>query len=115
MCIRDSLYTVVTDSNGKVILSNGDYDVAFDDNKQATITGQASSKTILSERTTFYMNSMLQNVVTSGTGTSARLSGMTAAGKTGTTTDDYDRWFVGYTPYYTAAVWTGYDLSLIHI
>ena len=52
------------------------------------------------------MNSMLQNVVTSGTGTSARLSGMTAAGKTGTTTDDYDRWFVGYTPYY---------LSLIHI
>ena len=103
------LYTVVTDSNGKVILSNGDYDVAFDDNKQATITGQASSKTILSERTTFYMNSMLQNVVTSGTGTSARLSGMTAAGKTGTTTDDYDRWFVGYTPYYTAAVWTGYD------
>ncbi len=62
-----------------MILSNGDYDVAFD-NKQATITGQASSKTILSERTTFYMNSMLQNVVTSGTGTSARLSGgMTTA------------------------------------
>ena len=52
---------------------------------------------------------MLQNVITSGTGKLAKLSGMTAAGKTGTTTDDYDRWFVGYTPYYTAAVWTGYD------
>jgi penicillin-binding protein 1A len=34
---------------------------------------------------------------------------MEVAGKTGTTDDDYDRWFVGYTPYYTAAVWTGYD------
>lgn len=103
------LYTVVTDSNGKVILSNGDYDVTVEDDNSVTISGQASSTTILSERTTFYMNNMLQNVVTSGTGTLARLSGMTAAGKTGTTTDDYDRWFVGYTPYYTAAVWTGYD------
>lgn len=103
------LYTVVTDSDGKVILSNGDYDVSVADDNSVTISGQASSSTILSERTTFYMNNMLQNVVTSGTGTLARLSGMTAAGKTGTTTDDYDRWFVGYTPYYTAAVWTGYD------
>lgn len=103
------LYTVVTDSDGKVILSNGDYDVTVADDNSVTISGQASSSTILSERTTFYMNNMLQNVVTSGTGTQARLSGMTAAGKTGTTTDDYDRWFVGYTPYYTAAVWTGYD------
>lgn len=103
------LYTVVTDSDGKVILSNGDYDVTVEDDNSVTISGQASSTAILSERTTFYMNNMLQNVVTSGTGTRAQLVGMTAAGKTGTTTDDYDRWFVGYTPYYTAAVWTGYD------
>ncbi len=103
------LYTVVTDSDGKIILSKGDYDVELDDDEKATISGQADSKTILSQTTTFYMNNMLQNVVTSGTGTLAKLSGMTAAGKTGTTTDDYDRWFVGYTPYYTAAVWTGYD------
>lgn len=34
---------------------------------------------------------------------------MRAAGKTGTTSDNFDRWFVGYTPYYTAAVWTGYE------
>ena len=52
---------------------------------------------------------MLQHLVTNGTGKLAKLSNMTAAGKTGTTTNDYDRWFVGYTPYYTAAVWSGYD------
>lgn len=61
------LYTVVTDSDGKVILSNGDYDVSVADDNSVTISGQASSSTILSERTTFYMNNMLQNVVTSGT------------------------------------------------
>lgn len=43
-----------------------------------------------------------------GTGTSAKFSGMTIAGKTGTTNDSRVRYFVGYTPYYCAAVWTGY-------
>ena len=103
------LYTVVTDSNGKILLSNGDYSVKVDENGSAVVTGQAKSEAILSQATTFYMNLMLQHVVTNGTGKLAKLSNMTAAGKTGTTTNDYDRWFVGYTPYYTAAVWSGYD------
>lgn len=104
------LYTVVTDSNGKILLSNGDYSVKLDDNGNVyAITGNADSKTILRQDTAYYMNLMLQHVVTDGTGKLAKLSNMTAAGKTGTTTNDYDRWFVGYTPYYTAAVWTGYD------
>ena len=51
----------------------------------------------------------MQDVVTSGTGTRANFSGMTIAGKTGTTTSNNDVWFVGYTPYYTAGVWAGYD------
>ena len=63
---------------------------------------------ILSTKTTYYMNQMLKNVVSNGTGTAARISGMTVAGKTGSTTANNDRWFVGYTPYYTAAVWVGY-------
>ncbi len=62
----------------------------------------------ISQKTAYYMNSMLTNVVTSGTGTGARISGQTVAGKTGTTNNVHDYWFCGYTSYYTAAVWTGY-------
>ncbi len=55
---------------------------------------------------------MLQNAVNYGTGTEANLGTlMPVAGKTGTTSDDWDRWFVGMTPYYVAAVWTGYDTN----
>ena len=104
-----ALYKVVTDSNGKVILSNGDYKVKTDSDHKVTVTGEAKSKTILSERTVYYMNQMLEDVITEGTGSEAKLNDMTAAGKTGTTTEDHDRWFAGYTPYYTAAIWTGYD------
>ena len=80
------------DSTGKVLLDNS-----------------SVQEPVIKESTAYYMNSMLRDVVTSGTGYEAALSNMTAAGKTGTTSQNYDRWFVGYTPYYTAAVWTGYD------
>ena len=55
---------------------------------------------------------MLENVVLSGTGTKANFRGMTIAGKTGTTSSRKDLWFAGYTPYYTAVVWTGYDQQI---
>ena len=55
----------------------------------------------------------MKSVVTSGTGTPARLqSGMTCAGKTGTTSENYDLWFCGMTPYYTASIWMGYDSNV---
>ncbi len=62
----------------------------------------------MKETTAYFMNQMLTSVVNAGTGTSAKFSGMTIAGKTGTTNDSRVRYFVGYTPYYCAAVWTGY-------
>lgn len=116
--IAPYLYTVVLDGEGNVILASDTTDVSqtcytvkkSGDNVTA-IEGNvaAGSQAILSERTCFYMTQMMEAVVTEGTGTSAAIDGMHVAGKTGTTDDDYDRWFVGYTPYYTAAVWTGYD------
>ena len=90
--IEPRTYSKVEDSNGKVILSKGTEGTA-----------------VLKESTAYYMNTLLRGVMTSGTGRSYSFSGMTLAGKTGTTTADNDRWFVGYSPYYTAAVWVGYS------
>jgi len=59
--------------------------------------------------TAYLITSAMKDVVTKGTGTLTRLSGMVSAGKTGTTTDDRDFWFSGYTPYLTASVWGGFD------
>ncbi len=85
-------YTMVVDGNGNVVLDN------TQEKHQA-----------VSEDTAWYMTYMLENVVKYGTGTSAQVDNMSVAGKTGTTSDDKARWFCGYTPYYTAAVWCGYD------
>ena len=62
------------------------------------------------ESTAYWMTDVMKEVMTVGTGTSAKLSNMPCAGKTGSTTSNNDRWFVGYTPYYVCAVWTGYDI-----
>lgn len=83
----------------KIELSDGSLLV---DNKPKT-------KRVYSKSTAYYMTQMLQGVVNSGTGQSARLSNMAVAGKTGTTNGNKDAWFCGYTPYYTASVWIGND------
>lgn len=56
------------------------------------------------------MTDMLVSVVQEGTGRGLALSSMPSAGKTGTTNDNKDGWFVGYTGYYTTSVWVGYDM-----
>lgn len=56
------------------------------------------------------MTDVLKGVLTRGTGRGLGLSNMSSAGKTGTTNDKKDGWFVGYTPYYTTSVWVGYDM-----
>lgn len=65
----------------------------------------------ISQTTAFLMSSMLADVVSSGTATGARAAGFTlpAGGKTGTTDDYSDAWFVGYTPHLVAGVWFGLD------
>lgn len=69
---------------------------------------------VVSEQVAFIMTDLLRDAVSTGTGARARLdqgnSVIPVAGKTGTTSDQKDAWFVGYTPYYTGGVWIGHDL-----
>ncbi len=88
-------YYKIEDSQGNVLIE----------------TDAASTKEqALTESTGWLMNKILQTVMTSGTGRSYKISGVECFGKTGTTTDSKDRWFVGGTPEYVAAVWYGYDM-----
>ncbi len=93
--IKPHTYTKVADSSGKVILEN---------TSDATQAISAASAYITAD--------LLSGVVESsiGTGRGAQLDcGISAYGKTGTTDDDCDKWFVGFTPYYVGAVWYGFD------
>lgn len=92
---RPHTYFYVTDRNDNVILDNRD-----------AIPVQA-----VSENTASIMNRLLRNVIIGpeGTGRSANIPGWNIIGKTGTTTDDYDSWFIGMSPYAVAGIWTGYD------
>ncbi|MDD2627876.1 MAG: PBP1A family penicillin-binding protein [Clostridia bacterium] len=91
--LEPKLYTKVVDSNGKEILSN-----------------KESAQRVMKDTAAYLITDCLKTVVTSGTGTSTRLGGgMETAGKTGNTNEDKDQWFAGYSSYYTAVVWNGYD------
>lgn len=87
------LYTRVLDSDGNVILDHS----------------LPENKPVIKETTAFLLTDAMTDTVTIGTGTSVNFGGMAIAGKTGTTSDNKDVWFAGYTPYYTAVTWTGYD------
>ena len=74
-------------------------------------TAKQEPQQAVSEQTAFLMSNMLADVINAGTGAAARSVGfrLPAAGKTGTTNDYHDAWFVGFTPKLAAGVWVGYD------
>ncbi len=92
--IEPIYYTKVLDHSGNVILDK---------------TTTQESHEVLSSETAALLTNAMQDVVKKGTGTAARLKNMPVAGKTGTTDSYNDIWFAGYTPYYTATIWSGYD------
>lgn len=91
--IKPKLYTKVLDHDGNIILDNT----------------MPQSKQVIKETTAFLLTDAMVDVVTSGTGGSVNFGNMAIAGKTGTTSDYNDVWFSGYTPYYTATTWAGFD------
>lgn len=70
---------------------------------------KVNEKEITSPQNAYILTDMLKDVVKRGTGRNASFTGQEVAGKTGTTNDKKDVWFVGYTPYYTCSVWIGND------
>ena len=92
--IEPTFYTKVEDSEGNVILKS-----------------EQESRTIMSSATAYIVKEILTEVVRSGAGSYAGISGISVGVKTGTTNGDKDRWFCGFTPYYTAATWFGYDYA----
>ena len=92
--IEPKMYTQVYDHEGNLLLDS------------ATTAAQ---RRVLKERTAWLLTSAMEDVISEGTGRSADFSSTMTAGKTGTTSDENDVWFCGYTPSYTATVWAGYD------
>ncbi|MEG1594784.1 MAG: penicillin-binding transpeptidase domain-containing protein, partial [Oscillibacter sp.] len=87
-------YTRVLDAEGNVILEN-----------------KTLPQRVLTPETATIMNKLMQRVTNAapGTGTPAKFSDMPIAGKTGTSDQDYNQWFIGVTPYYVGVCWLGYD------
>lgn len=87
-------YTKIVDHNGKVLLEN-----------------KPESEQVMYESTAWLLTSAMEDVVNVGTGKNYKLStiDMPIAGKTGSTSDYNDLWFSGFSPYYTATIWSGFD------
>ena len=74
------------------------------------VDNELEQEQVIKQTTAWYMNDMMQHVFdAAGTAYGLGIKGQHAAGKTGTTSENFDRWFAGYTPYYTAVVWVGYE------
>lgn len=92
--IKPTLFTKILDHDGNVLIDNT----------------TPETRQVIKESTAYLLTDAMVDVVTKGTGGAVNFGGNVAiAGKTGTTTDDKDVWFSGFSPYYTATTWTGYD------
>lgn len=96
-------------ANTGIYRSARTYTQVLDSEKNVILDNPQEQHVALSEKTAWYLTDMMQYTVERGTGIDARLENMAVAGKTGTTSNDQDRWFAGYTPHYTAVTWVGYD------
>ena len=92
--IQPTFYTKVEDSSGNIVLQPNQ-----------------RKEQVMTESNAYIVKSILTQPVlgSSGTATYCRMSGIDVCAKTGTSDNDYDRWLCGFTPYYTAATWYGYD------
>ena len=94
--IEPTFYTKIENNIGKTVVKS-----------------KQRKKNVFSKQVAFLLKSLLSQPVigSSGTANYCKISGIDVAAKTGTTNEDYDRWLCGFTPYYSAATWFGFDLN----
>lgn len=103
MYFEPTTFTLITDNDGKEIINRKpDFTIAYEEETAFIMADMMKEVTL--GRTSPYPHSG-----TAATYVNEKTVGMPVAGKTGTTNLNIDKWFVGYTPYYAAAVWYGYD------
>ena len=108
--LRDMTAAFATFANEGVYREARTYTKVYDSEGNLVLDNTQESEQILSEKTVKYMNYCLRQAVKGGTGSAANMSSTAVYGKTGSTSSYRDRWFCGYTGYYTAAVWMGYEI-----
>lgn len=109
LTVREMTQAYATFPNGGVFRESRTYTKVVDPEGNVILDNTQESHTAISEKANYYVNYLLKCAVTSGTGYPAYLDSVAVAGKTGTSGNNQTRWFAGYTPYYTAVVWCGYD------
>ena len=109
LTVREMTQAYATFPNGGVFREARTYTKVVDPEGNVILDNTQESHTAISAKTDFYINYMLQRAVSNGTGGAAYKGNVAVAGKTGTSSNNQTRWFAGYTPYYTAVVWCGYD------
>ncbi len=108
--VREMATAYATFANDGVYRESRTFLKVYNSQGEVVLSNDQDKRQIMSQKATDYMNECLENAVAEGTGTAADIPGQDVAGKTGSTTSNKDRWFCGYTQYYTAAVWCGYDM-----
>lgn len=105
-----------TIANGGNYIKPVFYSEVYDHEGNLLIDNREPEKTrVISEQTAWLLTNAMHDVVTGGTGSGANsYTGMYTAGKTGTTSGDFDNWFCGYNPYYTASIWLGNDENITY-
>lgn len=107
--VYDMAGAYATYANGGIYTKPKLYSKVVDGKGKEVLVASKDFKRVMKDSTAFLITDCLKTVVDSGTGTYAKLGNTAAAGKTGNTNDDYDEWFAGFSPYYTAVVWNGFD------
>ena len=102
-----------TIANDGVYITPTFYTKVVDNSGNTVLTPKQETKRAISEQNAYIVKKIVQEPVVGASGTAkyCAISGMDVAAKTGTTDKSYDRWLCGFTPYYAAATWFGYDDS----